>query len=484
MNICRHWFKIILCSVFHLLPICGYAADTFVRSIDVPSAFGVNIEWAEFEIGLAKTGLPAREVVDLMRPYRGGWLRYPGGEKANVFDWKASVGALDSRPNQYAWLSPDKKVLFGVDEVFSFAQELGMGVNYVLNLYGRRNVEVNVEQLIREAVDLVSHVKAKHPTVKVRWELGNELDWKPYNWKPAKILDRKAKFAKAMLDKWPEIELIGFSKTAGFLTAEADPDGTKKFNESMLTLKSEGVHAIAAHLYFEGRPLRQVSYYLSDLASLAGSSVVIDINEFARWPNTTPNVNWRLNWFRSGNLEAAIIDAQFLNVAIKTPQVRSIFYHQLGGGGPWQLIYGNIKTSQVYPSVPYHMFTLYRQYMESEIFEGSAVSSASRTEGEFQKRAEQLVTTSKKNDRMAIFLVNRERTERVVEVSVPSRSAAFRCSLTRISSKSGDIDEANSERQPTKIEPASEACGRLGPGDKTVRYTLPPASISVFQYKV
>ena len=140
------------------------------RIIDSASIFGINHRYAFNGYGSfdSETMQVKEDFKALYEAAGFGSIRYPGGTISNLFNWKTAIGPVAERKNQIhgfynysgqGGIAPN----FGLDEIGTFAGEVGSEIVYVYSL-GRGNA--------RDAADLIEYLNAKvgtNPNGGVDW---------------------------------------------------------------------------------------------------------------------------------------------------------------------------------------------------------------------------------------------------------------------------------------------------------------------------
>lgn len=129
------------------------------RTIESDSIFGINHRYAFNGYGSydAENQKVKEEFQELYEAAGFGSIRYPGGTISNLFNWKTTIGDVDTRKKQIhgfynnsgqGGIEPN----FGLDEIGTFAEDVDSEIVYVYSL-GRGNAQ--------DAADLVEYLNAK-----------------------------------------------------------------------------------------------------------------------------------------------------------------------------------------------------------------------------------------------------------------------------------------------------------------------------------
>lgn len=377
-------------------PTVSVKLDQTVRA-GVPDVFfGFNIEWLPFQMGYLREGAVRPEIVGWLKPFKGAMYRYPGGEKANWFSWRQSIGPISSRAKQVTENGQKDPALFGIDEYLTFVQQVGGVPIVVANLFGQKEHPWSESALIdlnRSWVAYANKGKAESDaeglyvscdlTIPCRvtwWELGNELDWKGHRWSLNQIVERAKVIGGALKVADASVKLVAFTRTGGFLPGGNKDMSAAEFNQAVAEQLNGLVDAYSTHIYYEGRSVPEVFKYMQDLTGQlqagAGKPVRIFVTEHAKWPNEPLLGEWQSTWQRTGDLGGSIAAADFLLAVLPMPEVDVALWHQLGARGPWQLFYRSNKDDHLWPSVVYWGLRVLRMGVLDDVLESTSRSDS------------------------------------------------------------------------------------------------------------
>ena len=127
------------------------------RSID-ESIFGINHRYAFNGYGsFDSSNMKMKDdFVELYKECNFGSIRYPGGTISNLFQWKGSIGPLESRTKQIHGFYNNANQhgilpTFGINELGTFAQDVNSEIVYVYG-FGRGSAQ--------DAADLIEYLNA------------------------------------------------------------------------------------------------------------------------------------------------------------------------------------------------------------------------------------------------------------------------------------------------------------------------------------
>lgn len=440
--------------------------DQTVR-VGVPGVFfGFNIEWLPFQMGYLREGIIRPEVVEWLKPFKGAMYRYPGGQKANWFSWRQSIGPTSSRARQVTENGQKDPALFGIDEYLSFMQQVGGVPLVVANLFGQKEQPWSESALIDLNRSWLTHVnkggagsgkrglyapcELASPCHVTWWELGNELDWKGHRWNLNQVVGRARAIGGALKAADASVKLVAFTRTGGFL-----PDGNKDmsaaaFNQAIAGQLDNLVDAYSTHIYYEGRTIPEVLNYMQDLTTKvqagAKKPVRIFVTEHAKWPNKPVLGDWQSTWSRTGNLGGSVAAADFLLGVLPMPEVDVALWHQLGARGPWQLFYRSKKDDHLWPNVVYWALRVLRQGVLDDVIESTNSSDSSVWPG-YALRS----VFMRKSDGSRYSLMTVNRSGKVQKTRLAVQKWAGRTFKARQYYITGHKDDANVEGAENRV---------------------------------
>lgn len=410
-----------------------------LRRID-PHYFGFNFAWVEFEESLWNdvTERVNEDAVKWLQAFPGAVYRYPGGTESNYFDWKAAVGPKGQRAPRKAvkWKGP-VVTRFGLDEYLAFVREVGGQPWYVANLFGEYGKEGDPQKLAEAARQLAAYLKGKDNSGGpiLRWELGNELDRGEYLWSADKYLAVSKQVAEGIRRADPQARLVAIMEDydvhwrwhwRGMNAAE--------YNRKVAVGLSNLAAEFTQHSYYDGvnvevpyavpKRIAQIcnSIEAAEAARPGAGPVGIWVTEHSRQPvkNSAKNADWKSNWQKSANLEAALGVADFMIAASQIPEIMGLFVHALHGlDAPWPMFHKNKAGTQVHPSAVYWALRVLRQGMEPDVLRTTS-SSANKGGyfGGYDFRAS--VMANPERTKWAAWAVNRSPSAQTIELRIPA----------------------------------------------------------------
>jgi len=157
------------------------------------------------------------DVAELVRDLGVSLIRYPGGNFASGYDWRAGVGPVEDRPKRLdlAWRSIETN-LFGLAEMSRWLELVGADLAYTVNLgtQGLANAVELIEYANFPGGTALSDLRVKHgrkePYGIKTWCLGNEVDgpWQLGHRSAASYAELAAQTAKALRLVDPDIQLV------------------------------------------------------------------------------------------------------------------------------------------------------------------------------------------------------------------------------------------------------------------------------------
>ncbi len=462
--------------------------------------------------GIYEPGHPAADpdgfradVLDLVRELGVTAVRYPGGNFVSNYDWEDGVGPKDQRPRKLdlAWraIEPNQ---FGTDEFVAWAGKAGVEPVWAVNL-GTRG--------IKEAVELLSYTNLPAGTelpdrrvaggheapygIKV-WCLGNEMDgpWQ-IGHKTAEEYARLAEeTANAMRRVDPDLELVACgSSNSGMPTFG-------EWERIVLERTYELVDHISLHAYYEPRDdsasflaaaedmdrmISSVIATADHVKALKRSSkeITLSFDEWNVWRQSDFPGELGLGIREVGPLiedtytvdDAVVVGSLLITLLRHADRVKIACLAQLVN------VIGPIRTEpagRAWRQTIFHPFALTAKYAGPTVLQ-TAISDGPELDTASFGRVPALWSTAtydEKTGEIAIFVVNRSETDRLVlEIPVGGLRVARHLALY-------DDDRAavNTADDPDRVVPRVIEGTEIVDGVCTA--TLPPASWHLIQLTV
>jgi hypothetical protein len=332
------------------------ASNTLLRADAPPELFGFNIPWYAFQKDLQASGQVKTEVVDWLKPFKGALYRFPGGSPSNYYDWVNSVKPKSERKAMHYEFGNMYKPDFGYDEFFRFVDEVNGNAIITLNIVGKGVEESNTED-VSNFISWVINKSYFHCLNSLNCpikylELGNELDWSPYNWSAEKYAAKSKQIIQALNNLVPPSMWVVGGKT----TPWASRSNYSLYNSVLSELLPQNVINLAYHPYYDGLTIPSVMKYLDDYHSVWSKhreNASILVTEHARWPSQPKFGNWKDQWYEATSQGGAISSSDFVLALIPNSSVKGAVWHALGTLGPWQLFRYDKLTNTLYPSPVY-----------------------------------------------------------------------------------------------------------------------------------
>ena len=146
--------------------------------------FGSNINWINNGDGLVFNNKITDEDIRLIKNLGIDILRYPGGDLAEKFDWKNSIGELSKRGTSLDYGNKPAKIIFGLTDFLNLCERLN--IQPLITVGFTNNTLDNIMQLVEYCDGDTSTFWGRqraidgHPrpyNVKY-WEIGNGVYWK------------------------------------------------------------------------------------------------------------------------------------------------------------------------------------------------------------------------------------------------------------------------------------------------------------------
>lgn len=393
---------------------------------------GFNLEWYAFQRSVwdSEKRRIAQDVREFLRMFPNAVYRYPGGQTANVMDWRDFVGASSSRhSNSFFNWRPPVVADFGIDEYMQFVRDVNGQAWYVVNIYGDLKGEQDSKKLAESAARLAAYIGSKAekamPPV-LRWELGNELDRKPIYWSPEKTVESASLAAKYISSAIPGASYVIAQQE--FPALKDRGYNLSQYNATIASGLKGIVEEYAMHFYFDGPPnglsvqahIDTLCKVIADLKSNAGASPSFWITESGRVPKgawTKPD--WKSDWKGTADLQAAISTADFVIALSSIPQVKGVFQHALhGADAPWPMFHqhGDGKWK---PSAVFWALLMLQKSAKPLVLDAVSVAPHARTSAK-NPDVRIVVQKEKSKSNYTIWAVNRSKKDVVVTFNIAS----------------------------------------------------------------
>ena len=353
-------------------------AEINVNSINRENApkelFGFNLPWRDFQIGYFRNGEVRGELIELLAPFNGASYRYPGGSPTSSFEWRNSIGPVAQRKPLHADFDRYSIPEFGLNEFTKFVTKVKGRAIITLNLSGPyKKIPLSPDELATDTFEMLQYIKKSSEFACVggekcslmALELGNELDFHPYNWPASIYIMRSAAVLAKVGTDMPEIKWIANGRTAPWDNKYPD---YKKFNNAIASGLADKVQGIAIHPYYDGINIPYASQFVTEFGKswqIFQPNAQVFVTEHARWPTVPVSGEWKNNWSQVTGLGGAISTADFLLTLMRNRQVAAANWHGLGVFGPFQLIRLDRKRDRLYPSPVYWgMRTIREGYLD------------------------------------------------------------------------------------------------------------------------
>lgn len=256
-----------------------------------------------------------RDVIDLIRPLRVPYVRYPGGNFVSAYNWEDGIGPVDQRPTRLdlAWHTSESNRV-GIHEFMDWCALVGTEPMLALNL-GSRGLDDarNFVEYVNGPTgsywgDLRKSNGRAEPWNCKLWCLGNEMDgpWQVGH-KTAheygRLATETAKTLRAF-DRSLELVICGSSN--------ADMVTYPEWERVVLEHGYESVDHISLHMYFANRKNDTANYLaISEkldnyIATVAGVIRMVKANKRSKHDVGICFDEWNV-WYHSNEHDRAIL---------------------------------------------------------------------------------------------------------------------------------------------------------------------------------
>ncbi len=405
--------------------------------------FGFDTPWAEFQQGYFRHGAVKDSLINFLKPFGGALYRYPGG---NYFLWENSILNATARAPNFTEYLGQPRPDFGVQEYLTFLNSVDGGGIYMLNLLGEKNKPYSAEQVQNSNRALVRWVRAHPQGARIRyWEMGNELDWNPFNYSAAEYTDKMRGTLSVFKREHPTEKLIVIGRTNPWQFGIASET---EFNRQAAA--AYPFYGIALHAYYDGYPMPMMLSTIKRYAQVKnqlGQPTKVFITEHGRWPSANPKGRWEDNWYQASGSLGAVSAADFTLMSINEPSVATAIWHNLGTSGPWQLIHRNDKTDTLFPSATYWALrTLREAFLDQVIPISPNLNTSAAYSGGYTLRLSAMVDKQKS---LSVMGINRGKIPIKLNVMLANKGQfkVTKFNITKLDPAGSD----NSSREPNKI---------------------------------
>jgi alpha-L-arabinofuranosidase len=259
-----------------------------------------------------------RDVVDLLRPLRLPFVRYPGGNFVSAYDWEDGIGPRDQRPVRLdlAWHTAESNAV-GLHEFADWCDLIGTKPMLAVNL-GSRGLDAARNLLEYANAPRGSHwgdLRARNgradPFDVRMWCLGNEMDgpWQVGH-KTAdeygRLAGETAKMMRAF-DRSLELVVCGSSN--------ADMPTFPDWERVVLEHTYDSIDHISLHMYFANRTGHTGNYLALSakldryIATVAGTIAQVKARKRSKRDVTISFDEWNV-WYHSNAADRAILDGR------------------------------------------------------------------------------------------------------------------------------------------------------------------------------
>lgn len=444
--------------------------------------FGFNVPWRDFQLGYVRNGAVRSDLYPYLLPFKGAVYRYPGGSPSNTFEWAKSIGTSTKRVAFTADFNNVSQSLFGVDEFANFVNKLNGRALLTLNISGPVSAPITADAAKTDAINFLNYMRttssfkcvagASCPVLGV--ELGNELDFGPYNWTASQYVAR----AGAVVDAVNAAPgLSGINWIAAGRTAPWSSKDMATYNPVVAAGLASKVQGISIHPYYDGIDIPYAMNYVNNFGkhwSAVRPDAKVYVTEHARWPSVPSTGSWSTNWYQATGIGGAISAVDFLMALANQPQVASGNWHALGLSGPWQLIRVNKTTDALYPSPVYWaLLTAREAFLDNLVTTKYTVPDKASYSGGYDVKMIGMASTD--GSVASVIGINRNPVPYKVVVSWSGTLRKAGTGVLRTVS-SADLKADNTDSAPTEVSMLTSSRSVVG-GRATSTYCVPAQAV-------
>jgi alpha-N-arabinofuranosidase len=427
-----------------------------------------------------------QDVFERVRDLRPAFIRWPGGNVAQDYDWLWGIGPRDQRVTwtNLSWRNEREPSDFGTDEYIRFCRRTGAEPAIVVNVEGLSASSVQaaewVEYCNAPASSKYGALRAAngHPEpYGVRyWELGNEIwgSWVRGHSDAERYARNYLRYAAAMRAVDPKIKLI------------ACGDNDMAWNRAVLAQAGSEIDYLSIHHYYGprdmagdtlnlmARPLRYEGFYRSVGAMIKelcpGRPIKLAINE---WGLSLPIE-------REYSIDAALFAARLMNVFERSSNlVAMTSVSDLVNGWPGGIIQASRHGVFVTPT--YLVNKLYAEHLGRDRLAIEVTSPAfdSSREGRDLSYLDAVACRSADAKQIFVKAVNTNPHQALVTtISLKATTVSSRGELATIQARAPCAFNSFSSPDAIFVKTAEIDAG------ETMAVELPPASVAVVTLNV
>jgi alpha-N-arabinofuranosidase len=458
------------------------AKAQFVLTVDRPGIVWFNLvslfppTWNNRQNGLRP------DLMQMLTDLKPGFLRLPGGNALEGdtfdkrFDWKKTVGPLESRPgHQGPWTYRSSDGM-GLLEYLQWAEDMGaeplLAVYAGYSLSGKHiNPGPDLDPYVQDALDEIEYVMGPTST---RWgaqrakdghpapfplhyvEIGNE-DWFD---RSGSYIARFTQIYKAIKAAYPNLQCIS---SIG--------------NEHPASQRVKGVEPdlVDEHYYKSAKDFEAMSPGYFDHYSRSGPKIFV--GEWAAYEDIIPWDKRSAPLPRTPSMKSALADACWMagmerNADIIQLQCYApLLVNVSPGASQWRPNLIGYDTLHVYGSPSYYAIKMFNLFRGDTILKASIEGLGSAPTVQYS------VTKDSKTGMIDLKLVNTSRVSQPVQVNLQGVGSITPPATVETLSASS-LTDTNSLAEPTKLIPVDSKIADIKP---SFTYTLSPYSITVIQ---
>lgn len=312
------------------------------------------------------------------------------GSYSQVFEWQASTGPREERPNQaddYFTPGPSKSMRFGLPEWINTLETANSNyrISWVFNMCTQDSQDAaNLTAYFTLPADSDNPWAQQRvadgivdPVVPYVWELGNEMDHNRYSeYDEASYAEACREWMAAVRAIQPNAKFAATIRGSPWNKRRTpDLEFWASWHRHILAEIGDEIDYLVFHPYFKDGSLHNMDYYMDlleqDILDVTGSDrIKLLISEYGVWPDredrVMPNGQTRsvLRMDQTHNWASSLSTADFIFRLLQRPSVGGANYHSVRAG-PWALI--NIEDGQLYPTAIHEMFSVLDRHATSQV---------------------------------------------------------------------------------------------------------------------
>lgn len=449
-----------------------------------------------------------QDVIELVKELGVTIVRYPGGNFLSGYDWKDGIGPKKDRPARLdlAWHGLETNQ-FGLDEFMQWADKTGIEPMMAVNL-GTNNLKealdiieyTNVDAKSKWAQERVKNGHAKPYDVKV-WCLGNEMDgpWQ-LGHKTAEEYGRTAaEVARGMRQIGEDLQLVACGSSNRSMPTFA------MWEETVLELTYDLVDHVSLHTYYEDLGNTQeflvistdLDYMINEVCNVADAvkaklrsnkTITLSLDEWNVWNlSKFQSMERPKEWLPAQRViedeytfkDAVVLGNLLISILRRSDRVKMACIAQLVN------VIAPIRAESDQPAwrqTTFYPFAYTSRYGRGKTLTTRIEAPSIKSERFGDVNAiDAIATYDEKNNKVALFVVNRSLTESIDTSVLLSGFKNIKVE-DQVTMAGNDWMDTNNASHPEKVKPSMDKTAKID--GNNVEIKVAPVSWQVIHLSV